>query len=337
MRMKGGEGGWLPQEVLINILLWLSVEEIVQSVQNVARVLSKVVQNHRLWQEMWTAQLPLKIPESLPLKSVVELVRAACWPPPPVVQAYVTNATEELKLGHKHATLLFDEVQDHRVRWISCCWPPIPGSPSSGVLLGPDSGADIVNGVLLCAMVTRYIQFDHGAVTSDNGTSFSKSLECRLVGPNGRWVDLRFFLAFRAGSFPRFHALLQWQPWMEEGHPMQVLSAPLPHWSCDRRGRIFEVGYGRVEIDIAPVVDGPTLLEISRRIGVEWTADNLASLWDSLVLYASLVDELARHMPYIVSKYHSNLRMAAETAIESAMKSVSKGLRPRVGASGCTS
>ncbi|CAE8587587.1 unnamed protein product, partial [Polarella glacialis] len=152
-------------------------------------------------------------------------------------------------------------------------------------------------------------------------------LQSRLVGPQGRWVELQYcsqewprsgrdidrLSGKEADKVQQFFAQLRWQP---GGDPSELLSRPLPEWdNWDERscsgGVLFCVGFGRLEWDGCQVMPS-ALGSLADWLGIPKGAE--VHLWRALLLAAHR-PHLSQHAAAVEASCGLSLARAAAASL----------------------
>jgi hypothetical protein len=165
------------------------------------------------------------------------------------------------------------------------------------------------------ALIEYYFLLTHIAFTDIKHYSFpeeNKVAVCSsLVSRTGRCVEFRFFMSLMEGSFPRlFFKCI----YVTGTMPRPCMNAEFERNPSGMNQTLFHGGYGRVEVDISPVVFADAVRHIASLLDVS-PAFPWRLLWNAMMLASGGVLMLARHVPALVVHYNTTLTRAFEAAM----------------------
>ena len=109
------------------------------------------------------------------------------------------------------------------------------------------------------------------------GHDTKNAIVSRIVSPSGRTIELRFFVMYFEGSYPRMYSRLGYRASTFPVDDLIQLSRDSP----EQIKEIFTVGYGRVEVDVHPRVLRDALNDVAVQLDVSGLP--LPLLWNALV------------------------------------------------------
>jgi hypothetical protein len=164
-------------------------------------------------------------------------------------------------------------------------------------------------------LMEYYFLLTHVAFTDIKQYFFPEEMKVALcssiLARSGRTVELRFFLSIMHGSFPRlFFKCI----YMEGSMPRPIINSEFERNPTSLNQNLFQGGFGRVEVDIAPVVYGDAVRHIASLLETS-PAFPWRLLWNVLVMASGASALLAKHVPALLVYYQLTLTQAFERAM----------------------